>query len=206
MKKKNIAGKSQVRFRKILERTRVLLVLFISCCWLFATFSGCAVQREARSEETAAKPANNFSTAEPFPALPGWLQEKFPPSESGDLLHLVYESGSAAMILKEFHSSAATKAVLAKENICVLGNISLREKLAQPNVVGRIIRTPAPLTNEPEFCVYVFESAGGRLRRVLVFRNDERMYELELRQEQSNGSLALFSDDQLMLAKSVLAR
>ncbi len=124
---------------------------------------------------------------------------------SGDLVHIVHEGRSALMVLKELRSSSATKAMLAKENICVLGNISLEEKLAQPNVVGRILRTPSPLENEPGFCLYVY-SKDYLLRRVLVFRSERRMYELELRQEKPDASLASLIEDQLVFAKTVLNR
>jgi hypothetical protein len=173
-------------------------VLFI---FLSAVFSGCISQRATTESPTFRSTAP--SREKSFMLPPGWFQQELSVPGSGDLIRLVNGDRSAVMVLKELHSSAATKAILVNEELYVLGNISLQEKLAQPNIVSRIIRTPSALEGDPRFCLYIY-AKDYLLRRVLVFRSEKRMYELELRQEKSDASLTLFSKDQLLFAKAVL--
>lgn len=186
---------------------RVSLIRF-SLSWgillflLTAIFPGCVSYRPT-SETVIPHSPKHSSENKSFVLPPGWFHEETSALEPAELNRFVNENGSAIMILKELHAPASTKDMLEKEDICVLGNISLQEKLAQPNVVGRIIRTPSLLGNEPNFCLYIY-AKNYLLRRVLLFRSKKRMYELELRQERSDASLTLFGEDQLLIAKAVM--
>ncbi len=179
-------------------RLFILLVVFAG---LSAIFPGCVSQRA--TTEAPALHSTPPSREESFILPSGWFREKLSASGPGNLMRLVNENRSAVMVLKELHSSAATRAMLANEDICVLGNVSLQEKLAQLNVVSRIIRTPSLFKNDPRFCLYIY-AKDYLLRRVLVFRSEKRMYELELRQEKSDALLTSFGEDQLLFAKAVL--
>jgi hypothetical protein len=111
--------------------------------------------------------------------------------------------GDAAMILRELKPAASAKSALSEEDVCVLGNISMQNKLGTDDNERRILRLPAAIGDGKDFCFYIY-SENSLLRRVVVFRSKLRIYEVELRQ--NSGSLALSSvvDDQMAFIKSLM--
>ena len=126
----------------------------------------------------------------------GW---KSSPSE----LLLVKNDGDAAMILRELKPAESAKIPLSEEDVCVLGNISMQNKLGGDGNDRRILRLPSAIGDGKEFCVYIY-SENSLLRRVVVFRSKSKIYEVELRQNSEFLALSSVVEAQMAFVKSLL--
>ena len=81
-----------------------------------------------------------------------------------------------------------------------MANISLRLKLADDSVQRRITRTPETVSKLSNSCTYVYDE-NGLLRRVIVFNKQNRMYELELLQENSSKPFEELTADQISMIR-----
>ncbi|MGA9406152.1 MAG: hypothetical protein WBW71_03360 [Bacteroidota bacterium] len=175
----------------------VPLVVFILSFFL-------SISCSSTHETTAIHPAPQHRYhAEKLFVPAGWSIESDSAKSLLPGIFLTKNDGDAAMILKELKPVDSTKGMLAGEDICVLGNISMQTKLGTDDSERRVLRLPSAAGEGNEFCVYVY-SENSLLRRVAVFRTKSKIYELELRQ---NSESLLFSsavDAQTAFAKSLM--
>jgi hypothetical protein len=130
-------------------------------------------------------------------AVPDGERSSFPE------LILTKNDGGAAMMLRELKPAASAKGPLSEEDVCVLGNISMQNKLGADSNDLRILRLPSVTGDEKEFCVYIY-SENSLLRRVVVFRAKSKIYEVELRQNSDSLALSSVVDAQMAFVKSLM--
>ena len=130
----------------------------------------------------------------------GWTDITFKSNNPSVLLWIVNQDYSASMVLREFQADDSTKKILLKEDACFMANISLRLKLADDSVQRRITRTPETVSKLSNSCTYVYDE-NGLLRRVIVFNKQNRMYELELLQENSSKPFEELTADQISMIR-----
>jgi len=133
----------------------------------------------------------------------GWTAVPGAGNSSSAETFLMKNDGDAAIVLTELKPSASAKSLLSEEDICVLGNISMQNKLGAEGNDRRILRLPSAIDNGEEFCVYVY-SENSLLRRVVVFRAKSKIYEVELRQNSESLALSSVVDAQTAFAKSLI--
>ena len=179
-----------------------------SARWFFCFSAGvCAVVLSSCSSPRVAAvqrpPAHSPSHRERITAPPGWTVVpdggKSPVAE----MYLIKNDGDAAMVLEELKASASARSSLSDEDVCVLGNISMQNKLGAGDSDRRILRLPSPTGDGKDCCVYVY-SESSLLRRVVVFRMSTRIFELELRQNSESRPLSSVVDAQTFFVNSLL--
>ena len=133
----------------------------------------------------------------------GWTAVPDTGNSSSAELFLMKNDGDAAIVLTELKPAASAKSQLSEEDVCVLGNISMQNKLGADGNDRRILRLPSAIDNGKEFCVYIY-SENSLLRRVVVFRAKSKIYEVELRQNSESLALSSVVDAQTAFVKSLM--
>jgi hypothetical protein len=133
----------------------------------------------------------------------GWSAVSDGGKSSPSELFLTKNDGGAAMMLRELKPAASAKSPLSEEDVCVLGNISMQNKLGADSNDLRILRLPSVIGDGKEFCVYIY-SENSLLRRVVVFRSKSKIYEVELRQNSESLALSSVVEAQMAFVKSLL--
>jgi hypothetical protein len=109
------------------------------------------------------------------------------------------------MVLRELHADAATTKVLAGEEMNIIASISLRSKVPENDPDFRVTRVPAVIDMKRNFSSYAY-TEKGLLRRVVVFRKDAALMELELMQEQSAAEFDALTNDLVTFATRLYER
>lgn len=180
---------SQSRRRVI----RLSVAATLSALFLFACSSTRPLPRYSKTPSSA--PAVRPSI---YPN--GWTDitdNKIMPSLA---LMLVNSDSSAVMTVRELQMDDSTRTVLLKENACTTAWISLQLKIAERSDERRVTRTPERINGNGNGCSYVYDEKG-LLRRVIVFYNKKRFFELELRQERLAVSFEQLTKDQFEVLK-----
>ena len=153
-------------------------------------------------QQTAADrpPAHSAYHAEKAFVPAGWSAVSDGGKSSPSELFLTKNDGDAAMILRELKPAASAKSPLSEEDVCVLGNISMQNKLGADNNDRRILRLPSVIGDGKKFCVYIY-SENSLLRRVVVFRSKSKIYEVELRQNRESLVLSSVVEAQTAFVK-----
>jgi hypothetical protein len=99
---------------------------------------------------------------------------------------LVNNNFSATMVLRELQADSLSQKFLEKEDLNVVANISLLSKLPENNSDYRVTRVPAVIDEKRNFFSYAY-SQKGLLRRVIVFKKGQKLFELELMQERASA-------------------
>ncbi len=73
----------------------------------------------------------------------GWTAVPDTGNSSSAELFLMKNDGDAAIVLTELKPSASAKSLLSEEDVCVLGNISMQNKLGSDGNDRRILRLPS---------------------------------------------------------------
>jgi len=133
----------------------------------------------------------------------GWSAVSDGGKSSPSELLLAKNDGDAAMTLRELKPAESAKSSLSEEDVCVLGNISMQNKLGADGNDRRILRLPSAIGDGKEFCVYIY-SENSLLRRVVVFRSRSKIYEVELRQNTESLVLSSVVEAQMAFVKSLL--
>jgi len=118
-------------------------------------------------------------------------------------MYLIKNDGDAVMVLQEIRASASAKTSLSEENVCVLGNLSMQNKLGAEDNDRRVLRLPSPVGDCNNCCAYVY-SENALLRRVVVFRVKGRIFELELRQNSESRPLSSVIEAQTFFVRSLM--
>ncbi|MBW7889101.1 MAG: hypothetical protein H3C35_12210 [Bacteroidetes bacterium] len=167
-------------------------------------FSHCSSTEPKSAPRSTDSPKPKIIIPEPLPLYPpGWMDITAASRFTGMLYCLSSDSLSGFITLKEFFADKNSAAALAKENIQVLGNISLRLKIAERNSERRITRTPYLYGNDEQFSSFVY-SDNGLLHRVVLFTKEEKIYESEVYQENLSANFNLLSEHQLIFIERFL--
>ncbi len=129
----------------------------------------------------------------------GWADITARAKQPQILQWIVNRNYSATMVLKALHTDSVTFGELSKEEMNVVAEISLRGKVPQNDADFRVTRVPTVTDTKRKFSSYAY-SERGLLRRVVVFRKQNRFMELELLQEQSGTQFDEMSNDLLQFA------
>ena len=130
----------------------------------------------------------------------GWIDITASSKISSISLWLVRQDFSASIIFKEIQTDASTRKIFFNEDICVAANISLRLKMADESPRKRITKVPELSTEIKGSCMYVYE-VQGILRRVIVFRKQNKIYESEMMRENSSKSFEELTIDQINIIR-----
>jgi hypothetical protein len=133
----------------------------------------------------------------------GWISLTPGQKSVAGELQLVRNDNAASMTARELKPVASAKNSLAGEDVCTLGNISMRGKLGNGDNSRRILRPPTAIGNGKPLCVYIY-SENTLLRRVLVFRSGSTIYEVELFQTSESLSFSTVVEAQTAFAKSLM--
>lgn len=117
---------------------------------------------------------------------------------------IVNREYSATMVLRELQTDSTTSQLLAKEDLIFIAGISMRGNVPQDDPDYRVTRVPAADAKRRS-ASYVY-SERGLLRRVVVFRKQNRIMELELMQEQPGAQFDGLTDDLMEFTGMLLDR
>jgi len=112
---------------------------------------------------------------------------------------LINRDYSGTMVLREFQGDAATLRQLMAEEVTVAAGISLRAKVPENHPDLRVTRVPTVIDQKRNLVSYAY-SEKGLLRRVVVFRKQGTIMELELMQEQSSAEFDGLTNDLVAFA------
>lgn len=118
---------------------------------------------------------------------------------------LINRTNSATMVLREFQIDSLSQQSLMNEDVNVMAKISLFSKLPENNSDYRITRVPAVIDAKRNFISYVY-SEKGLLRRVVMFKKQQKYFELELIQEHSSEEFDDLTDELLTFAATLFDR
>lgn len=118
---------------------------------------------------------------------------------------LVNRDFSATMVLREFQTDSLTQKSLMKEESNVIATISLLSKLRDNDPDYRVTRVPAVVDAKRKFSSFAY-SEKGLLRRVIVFRKEQKYFELELMQERSSAEFDELTNDLVTFAITLYER
>jgi hypothetical protein len=117
-------------------------------------------------------------------------------------LWLVSRSYSASLLLRQFVIDDSTDRLLRQEDVCTIGQISMRLKMVERKNDRRITRIPERGADLRETCVYVYEE-DGLLRRVVVFRSDAGVFEMEMAQEDAETDFRTLVTEQNNVLRTI---
>lgn len=120
-------------------------------------------------------------------------------------LWLINKRHSSSILLRHFIIDDTTTNALDQEDICTIGHLSLRLKLAERFHERRITRVPEMMTDTINFCAYIYEE-NGILRRVVVFKNEGAYFELELMQEETDSDFKVLAKEQNEVLRMIMNR
>ena len=136
---------------------------------------------------------------------PGWDDVTGRSAVPSISLWLVNTDRAASMTVRSITVDDSTRVLLLKEDICMIGHLSLRLKMEERHNGRRITRAPERMNATIEYCSYLYEE-NGLLRRVVVFRKGGKIFESELLQEGHEQEFQMLVNDQNTLLEIVIAQ
>lgn len=149
-------------------------------------------------------------TAAPVPVsrpyLPdGWADITSKAKRPEIKLWLINRDYSGTMVLRELQSDSGTVKSLQSEEINLVAAMSLRSKIPENNPDFRVTRVPSVIDLKRNLASYVY-TQNGLLRRVVVFRKQGTILELELMQEQAAAEFDALTNDLVSFATTLYER
>jgi hypothetical protein len=149
-------------------------------------------------------------TAVPVPAarpyLPdGWADITARAKRQDIKLWLINREYSGTMVLRELQSPAETQKHLLAEEINTIAMMSLRAKVPDNHPEFRVTRVPTVIDMKRNFSSYAY-TEKGLLRRVIVFKKQGMILELELLQEQYAAEFDALTNDLVSFATTLYER
>jgi len=176
----------------------IILVFFLSSC------------SSSLPEQRYAAPPPIKKTTPPAAVekqfLPeGWIDITSKSKRSEIQYWLVNDNNSATMVLRELQTDSSSNAMLMKEPLNIVANISLLSKIPQHNPDYRVTRVPEVIDAKRNFISFVY-TENGLLRRVIVFRKKQQYFEVELMQELSVAEFDELTNDLVTFAIALYER
>ncbi len=171
-----------------------MLGLFLSSC-----------SSSIPESRTTAPPAKKTTPSTPatkqlFPE--GWTDITSQAKQPQIKLWLVNSDYSATMVLRELQTTSPT---VLKEEMNLVATISLHSKIPDNDTDYRVTRVPAIIDMKRDFSSYVYLEKG-LLRRVVVFKKQDKLMELELMQEHSSADFDTLTNDLMLFATTLYER
>ena len=187
-----------VRFAKrmyctasLLRMTLPLSIIFLSSCSSTLPIS------EPRYTPKPIRKTNSTVVAKQF--LPdGWADITSKSKQQQIKLWAVNRDYSATLVIKELYVDSVSQKKLLSEEMNVIATISLHSKVDEQNSTFRVTRVPVIIDTSRNFSSYVY-SENGLLRRVVIMKKLNKLFEVELLQEQSSVEFESFTNDLLAL-------
>lgn len=154
---------------------------------------------------TASPPTKKTAPSVPTPNqfLPdGWADITTQSKQPQVKLWLVNRDYSATMVLRELQTTSKT---LVDEEMNLVATISLHSKITDNDTDHRVTRVPAIIDMKRNFSSYAYLDKG-LLRRVVVFKKQGRLMELELMQEHSSAEFDTLTNDLVTFATTLYER
>ncbi len=118
---------------------------------------------------------------------------------------LVNRNNSATIVLRELQTDSSSQQSLMYEDLNVIGNISLLTKIPDNNPDYRVTRAPVVIDSKRNFLSFAY-SEKGLLRRVIVFKKQQKYFELELMQELTSAEFDELTNDLVTFAITLYER
>ena len=181
---------------------RISLGLAIASAFLSSC--GTTIPEPRYAAPSIKKPSQQLPAAKQL--LPdGWADITSRSKQPQIKLWLVNRDYSATMVLRELLADSATQKSLLKEDMNLIATISLRAKLPENDPDYRVTRVPEMVDVKRNFTSYAY-SEKGLLRRVLLFKKQNRFMEIELMQEQQNVEFDSLTEDLYLFATKIYER
>lgn len=135
----------------------------------------------------------------------GWADISSRSKQPQIKLWIINRDFSATMVLKELQSDKNTRQSLMNEEMNLIATVSLRSKIPDNNADVRVTRVPSVIDLKRNFSSYAYIEKG-LLRRVVVFKKEDKLMELELFQEQASAEFDALTNDLVTLATTLYER
>ncbi len=103
------------------------------------------------------------------------------------------------MVLRELQTDSSSQKIAKNGELIIAANISLLSKIPDNNSDYRVTRVPENIDTKRNFLSYAY-SEKGLLRRVIVFKKQLQLFELELMQERSSSEFDELTNDLISFA------
>ena len=160
--------------------------------------AGCATSIPTRPKAVVEPPLSRS-----IPAPAGWLDVTDKALSPDVEYWFLAGDRSASLLLKELQLRSPAGSAVSHESLVTLAHVSLRLKFADRGSGLRVTQAPSLVESNPAFAMYSY-AEQGLLRRVLVFRKQSRLFELELAQEREDDVFASHLAAQFAFAQAVL--
>lgn len=204
---RGVVRKAPRREISMIERNntmRFLAVLGMTTISLFLSSCSSSIPASKPIAPSIKKTAPTITVAKQF-VPEGWADITSKSSRPEIKYWLLNHANSATMVLREFQTDSSSQKSLMKEELNVITNISLLSKLPENNSDYRVTRIPAVIDVKRNFFSYAY-SEKGLLRRVVVFKKQQKYFELELMQERSSAEFDELTNDLLTFAVTLYER
>lgn len=187
-----------LRFRTALGM--IAISIFFSSCSYFSS----AIPEPRYVPPPVKKTVPAVPAAKQF--LPGgWADITTHSKQPQIKLWLVNRDYSATMVLRELQMDSVTQKSLFQEEMNLIATISLHGKIRENDPDYRVTRVPWVIDEKRNFSSYAFIEKG-LLRRVVVFKKQNMLMELELMQEQSTAEFDTLTADLIAFATTLYDR
>jgi hypothetical protein len=130
---------------------------------------------------------------------PGWANITSKSNRTEIKYWLVNRDFSATMVLRELQTDSSSQKIAKNGELIIAANISLLSKIPDNNSDYRVTRVPENIDTKRNFLSYAY-SEKGLLRRVIVFKKQLQLFELELMQERSSSEFDELTNDLISFA------
>ncbi len=204
---RGVVRKAPRREISVMERSntiRILAALGMTTISLFLSSCSSSIPEPRYIASSVKKASPPAPTAKQF--LPdGWADITSKSKQPQIKYWFVNRNHSATMVLREFQIDSSSNNFLMNEDLNVIANISLFSKLPENNTDFRVTRVPAVIDRKRNLFSYAY-SEKGLLRRVVVFKKQQKFFELELMQERSSAEFDELTNDLLTFATTLYER
>lgn len=178
-----------------------IVLLIIASLILSSCFSPMSEPRYHPAPKNTAAPA---PVNRPF--LPdGWADITSRAKQPQIKLWLINRDYSGTMIMKELLPDAETQKTLQAGEMNLVATMSMRMKIPENDPDFRITRVPTVIDMKRNIASYAY-TQKGLLRRVVVFKKQESILELELLQEQPSAEFDALTIDLVNFATTLYER
>ncbi|MEI7907805.1 MAG: hypothetical protein WCI84_10670, partial [Bacteroidota bacterium] len=135
----------------------------------------------------------------------GWADITSRSKQSQIKMWIVNRDFSATMVLRELQTDSTTQQLLFREEMTLIATISLHGKIPENNPDFRVTRVPSLIDAKRNISSYAY-TENGLLRRVVVFKRENRLMELELMQEHLSAEFDALTNDLTAFAVTLYDR
>lgn len=173
---------------------RVEIILGVTAIIFFLSSCSSTVP-EPRYTPKPIRKTNNVTP--PKQRLPdGWADITSKSKQQQIKLWAINRDYSATIVIRELFTDSTSQKQLLTEEMNLIATISLHSKVNENNPTFRVTRVPSIIDTSKNLSSYVY-SENGLLRRVVIMKKQNKLFEVELLQEQSSTEFETLTNDLL---------